>query len=110
MMVRQANDNRNSQQPAGHAVTLVNIEHVITYYNGVDRTSVPGCSSCRQNRQTVAGEQVGEMFHVGVVPCQPDVEIADNVNRLLKRRSLQRQEHTTAGGRRNSGRTCQRGR
>ena len=79
-MVRQANVNNRDTQ-------LANIKHVITNYNSIDRTSVPVCSYCRQNRHTVAGEQVGELLRVGVVVTfQPNVEIADNINRLLKRR------------------------
>jgi len=53
MVVRQTNVNDRDTQPAGHAVALVNIEHVIAYHNGVDRTSVPVCNSCWQNRQAI---------------------------------------------------------
>jgi len=65
MTVGQANVNDRSTRPSGH---VVNIEHVMTHDNGIERrpTSVPVRSSCRQNKQTVAGEQVDELSSVGV--------------------------------------------
>ena len=86
MMVGQANVNDRSTRPSGH---VVNIEHVMTHDNDIERTSVPVRSSCRQNKQTVAGEQVDELSSVGVAAAlQPDVKITDNVDRVLKRRNL----------------------
>jgi len=57
----------------------------MTHDNGIESTSVPVRSSCRQNKQTVAGEQVDELSSVGVAATlQPDVKITDNVDRVLK--------------------------
>ena len=66
MMVRHTNVDDRDARPAEHVVTLVNIEHVITHDNGIDRTTVPVCGSGRQNRQTVAGEQIDELSSVGI--------------------------------------------
>lgn len=83
-MVRHTNVDHGDTRPP---VTLVHIEHVITHGDGIDRTSIPVCSSCQQNRQTVASEQIDELSSVGVaVAFKPDVKITDDVNRLLKRR------------------------